>query len=393
VSSASTAEEFLPGGQALSRAVSPDYVVGPGDGLTISIWGEYEEKTDVRVSPDGKITLPTVGMLKVKGLTLAQMQELIGVEVKKYYRNVKTGVSLTSLRVFQVSVLGQIQVPGSYLANPVKRVSDVIIQAGGVLPGGSYRHIEVQRNGQLFAIADVTAFQRRGDQSANPQLEDEDIIFVPPMGAKRVSAYVSEIATQSGGEQGGGHLNENSVPYILEIYNGEHLDDVISELGGLSPWWDLESVFIERPSSSPEGTMRIPVDLQQYFLKKDEGQNPLLQSGDQIYIPALTRRVFVTGAVKISAAYNYVPGRSADTYIAQAGGASLVADLGRSFIQRADGAVEPYLGATEINNGDTIVVLEKLFKTWNDYLALVGTVTGVILSMVGFYAALTNFGR
>jgi len=70
-----------------------------------------------------------------------------------------------------------------------------------------------------------------------------------------------------------------------------------------------------------------------------------------------------------------------------------VADLERSLIQRADGSVEPYTPTAELNSGDSIIVLEKLFKTWQDYFALVGTISGVILGLVGFYAAFTNFGR
>lgn len=395
VSSQSPAEEQLPGGQALSRAVSPDYVLGPGDSLAVSLWGEYEEKTDVKVAPDGKISLPTVGILEVKGMTLAQAQDLISAEVKKYYRNVRSGISLTALRVFEVLVLGEVLRPGTYLATPVKRVSDVLASAGGVMPGGSHRHVQVWRNGKVNSLADITAFLRRGDQLLNPQLQDGDVIIVPPMGENRVSVYVSEVSTSAaaGGGGGGGILNENSVPYLLEIKEGERLSSVVSELGGLSPWWDLESVFVERQSTAPEGTLRIPVNLQRYYLERDVSQDVVVKSGDQIYIPASIRRVYVAGAVRINGALPYLPGKTADAYIAQAGGLSLVADLDRSFIKRADGTIEPYFGSAELNNGDSVVVMEKLFKTWQDYFALVGTVTGVILSAVGFYGALTGFGR
>jgi protein involved in polysaccharide export with SLBB domain len=392
VTSVGPAEEQLPGGQALSRAVRPDYVLGPGDSLSVSLWGEYEEKTEVRVAPDGKISLPTIGILDVKGLTLAQTQDLVSAEVKKYYRNVKSGISLTALRVFEVLVLGEVVRPGNYLATPVKRVSEVVASAGGVMPGGSLRQVQIRRNGRIHATADITAFLRNGDQSVNPQLQDGDVILVPSMGENRVSVFVSEVASAAASGSGG-VLSEHSVPYLLEVKEGERVSSVIRELGGLSPWWDLEAVFIERASVSPEGTMRIPVNLQQYYLEKDQSQDVLVQGGDQIFIPASIRRVYVAGAVKVSGAFAYLPGRSAEAYIAQAGGLSLVADLDRSFIRRTDGTMEPYFAAAELNNGDSIIVMEKLFKTWQDYFALVGTVTGVILSAVGFYGALTGFGR
>jgi len=382
-------EEALPGGQALSRAIVPDeYTLGPGDSLSVNLWGEYNDTYATRVTPDGKISLPTIGDLDVKGLSLTKAETLLQTEAKRYYRNVKIGLSLTALRVFQVLVLGDVQGPGTYLATPVKRVSDLVAEAGGVSPSGSQRYIQVRRDGQVYATADLYAFLRKGDEAVNPTLHDGDVIFVPPMGPMRVFVYVTEVSTTIGGA-----LTENSVPYTVELQEGERLSTLITEVGGASPWWDLEGVFIQRVTRHPEGVMRIPANLRRYLLEKDDSQNFLLEGGDQVYIPAQVRRVFVAGAVKTPASYAYVPGRSADAYLAQAGGASLVADLNRSFIKHADGKAEPYIGTAEIDNGDTIVVLEKLFKTWQDYFALVGTISGVIISMVGFYAAFTNFGR
>lgn len=88
------------------------------------------------MTPDGKISLPTIGDLRVEGLSLAKAAALIESEVEQYYRNVKSGLSLQSLRVFEVSVLGEVENPGSCLATPVKRVSDLINAAGGVLQAG-----------------------------------------------------------------------------------------------------------------------------------------------------------------------------------------------------------------------------------------------------------------
>ncbi len=386
--SAETATESLPGGQALSKAVVPDkYTLGPGDGLSVNIWGDYLESQELKVTPDGKIVLPSIGDLYVNGLTLVEAEKLIATEAKRYYRTVYSSVSLTSLRVFQVLVLGEVRRPGMYLGTPVRRVSELIEKAGGVLPSGSNRHIQLRRGGEVQAYADLYAFLHEGDESANSYVRDGDVIFVPTMGESRVVAYVSQVSGT------GGLLKEESFPHAVEIKEGERLSAVIDQLGGVSPWWDLERVLIQRESEIPEGTMRIPVDLRGYLLKKEASNNPVMAPGDQVYVPALIQRVFVGGTVKTPGAYVYVPGRPAESYIGQAGGVLITADLSRSYIQRADGTVEPYTGTTELNDGDSIIVMEKLFKTWQDYFAMVGTVTGVILSAVGFYAAFTNFGR
>jgi polysaccharide export outer membrane protein len=371
--------------------VVPDqYILGPGDGLSISLWGEYDANYLMLVTPDGKISLPTIGSLSVKGLSLTDAESLIQTEVKRYYRNVKSALSLTSLRVFEVQVLGEVPLPGTYLATPVKRVSDLVAQAGGTLPGGSQRHIRVQKNGQAYASADIAAFLRKGDQSGNPYLRDGDVIFVPPMGDRRVSVYISEIAPRTAGVAA---LSEDSIPYLVELKEGERLSTVISEVGGVSPWWDLEGVFIQRVSEAPQGMMRISADLRRYYIEGDESQNVVLERGDQIYIPASIRRVLVAGSVKLPAAYVYVPGKSVDAYLMEAGGPSLTADLEKSFIKHADGTVEPYVGTTEVNNGDSIVVLERTFKNWQDYIAVAGVVTGLLFTGFSLITAIDALKR
>jgi protein involved in polysaccharide export with SLBB domain len=385
VESLTPALEKLPGGRALSRAVVPDqYILGPGDGLTVNLWGEYEDLYEVRVTPDGKISLPTLGDLKVKGLSLAQAEALIAAEVKKYYRNVKSGLSLTSLRAFEVSVLGAVQLPGTYLATPVKRVSDLVTEAGGVLPGGSRRHIQVRRDGKVVETADLTAFVRRGDESTNPYLQDTDMIFVPPMGMMIVSVVTNEVmvAAQSG------QVIENSTPSNIEMKEGERIADLLAEVGSVSPWWNLEAIYVVRESKIPAGTMKIPVDARRLLFENDETQNIEMENGDQVFIPSNVRRVFVNGLVRTGGAFSYVPNRTAEEYLGLAGGVSLTASLDRSTIRRADGSVEPFRGNTVLLNGDAIQVEQKYFATPSDYVGVIGGLTSLVFSAFAFLTTL-----
>jgi len=199
--------------------------------------------------------------------------------------------------------------------------------------------------------------------------------------------FRSSVLHRGGGVQG---LRENSNPYLVEIKEGERLSSVIAAVGGASPWWELESVFVEREMNLPQGTLTIPINLRSYFLDNDETQNVVLESGDDIYIPASIRRVIIAGAVTAPGVFMYLPGKSAGDYLLEAGGPMVTADLSRSFIKRVDGTVEPYLGTVELNNGDTVVILEKFFKTWTDYVALVGTITGFIFTGVGIVAIFQN---
>lgn len=385
VQSLGPAEERLPGGRALSRAVVPDqYILGPGDGLTINLWGEYEDLSEVRVTADGKISLPTLGDLKVKGLSLAQAESLIATEVKKYYRNVKSGLSLTLLRVFEVAVLGAVQLPGAYLATPVKRVSDVVAEAGGVLPGGSWRHIEVRREGRVVTTADLTAFFRRGDESANPYLQDGDVIFVPPMGRMIVSVITNDVSVSAQS----GQVIENSTPHNIEMNEGDRVADLLAELGGVSPWWNLEAAYILRETKAPEGTMKIQVDAKRLIFESDDTQNIEMHGGDQVFIPSNVRRVFVNGLVAKGGAFAYVPNRTAEEYLGLAGGVQLQANLDRSTIRRADGSVEPFKADAVLFNGDALQIVPKYFATPSDYIGIIGGLTSLVFSAFAFLTTL-----
>lgn len=385
VESVAPALEKLPGGRALSRAVVPDqYILGPGDGLTVNLWGEFEDLYEVRVTPDGKISLPTMGDLKVKGLNLIQAAALIEAEVNKYYRHVKSGISLTSLRIFEVSVLGAVQLPGTYLATPVRRVSDLLTEAGGVIPGGSWRQIQVRRDGQVVVLADLTSYLRRGNEAANPYVKDGDVVFVPPMRDMIVSVITNDVVVSSQS----GSVIENSTPNNVEMREGEHISQLMTELGGVSPWWKLEGVYVIRETHSPEGTMKIPVDLRRLLYEGDESQDLELRSGDQVYIPSNVRRVFVNGVVRTGGAFPYVPNRTAEEYLGLAGGVSLQASLDHSTIRRADGTVEPFSAGTILYSGDAIQVEQKYFASPSDYVGIIGGITGLVFSMFAFLSTL-----
>lgn len=378
------AMDKMPGGEALSRAVVPDkYVLGAGDGLNINLWGEFEDLYEVRVSPEGKISLPTIGDLKVKGLTLTEAETLVQTEVKRYYRNVKSGLSLTNLRVFEVPVLGAVNLPGTYLATPVKRASDLIAEAGGVLAGGSWRQVQLRREGQVVT-ADITAYLRRGDMLANPFLKDGDIIFVPPVSAVVVTVITNEVvvAPQSG------QVTETSTPNNIELKGGERMSHLFTEIGGVSPWWNLEAVYIIRETKIPEGTMRIPIDARRVLFDRDESQNVELQQGDQVFIPSNVRRVFVNGVVRTGGAFSYVPNRTAEEYLGLAGGVMLQASLERSTIQHADGTVEPFRPNIILVTGDAIQVEQKYFASPADYVGIIGGITSLVFSGFAFLSTL-----
>jgi len=136
----------FPAMHALSKPIDPDsYIIGPGDGLLVQIWGGVDLLHEVIVTAEGKMVVPTIGTLEVKGKRLKDVQDLVTREAARYYRGANVAVTLAVLRTFEVFVLGEVTKPGLYPATPVTRVTEVIDQAQGIAPGGSPRRVEIRR--------------------------------------------------------------------------------------------------------------------------------------------------------------------------------------------------------------------------------------------------------
>ena len=82
--------------------VGPDYVVGPGDGLAINLWGGVSQRMIRSVDREGRITLPEAGPVLVSGRTLGEVQESVQQVLRTQFRDVSADVSLSRLRTIRV---------------------------------------------------------------------------------------------------------------------------------------------------------------------------------------------------------------------------------------------------------------------------------------------------
>ncbi|MEW6282567.1 MAG: polysaccharide biosynthesis/export family protein, partial [Candidatus Eremiobacterota bacterium] len=277
----------------LSRSVNPSqYVLGPGDQLTISLWGEYNSIEGLSISAEGKISLETIGELKLAGLTLEQAEALLKVSVSKFYRNVQSGISLSTLRTFKVSVLGAVNSPGTYTASLDTRVSEVIALAGGVLPGGSIRHIQVRKGSQVRTTCDLNAFLRQGSEAANPYLQDGETIFVPPVKGPLVRVFDLAAASPDRGKE---DTSPPALPIEYELEHNSTLATLVTDLGGLNPGWDLDNTYVIRSPPSSTETQKIRVDMRGLMIHQDRNKDVPLQNGDQVYFGTQLRSPYLNG--------------------------------------------------------------------------------------------------
>lgn len=259
----------------LFKRIDPQkYILGPGDHIDVNLWGSYDSFEQAVVSADGKLTLPTIGELYVSGLTLRQAEEHIKNNVKQFYnKNVHAGLALSSLRSFKVPVLGAVANPGHYEATLDTRVSDLLDSAGGLLPSASQRHIQVKSEIGLRIEADLIAYLRLGSVNGNPFLLEGDVVFVP----STLSAAIWILDETTPTEE---------PMRLYEIKDGMLLTELIKELGGVNPAWDLQHIHVVK--SHRNGNVSERVDLQALVLGGDSQQDIALHHGDYLYLSRRT---------------------------------------------------------------------------------------------------------
>jgi protein involved in polysaccharide export with SLBB domain len=162
--------------------VGPDYVIGPGDTIKIIIWGSVEGQYNLTVNRNGQVDIPKVGVVQVSGLTYRQLREVMDREFSRQYKNFQMNVTLDNLRTIQVYVVGQARFPGSYAVSSLSTLVSALFASGGPSKSGSLRDIQVRRHGRMITHFDMYNFLLHGDRRKDIRLQDQDVIFIPPIG-------------------------------------------------------------------------------------------------------------------------------------------------------------------------------------------------------------------
>ena len=186
------------GGFSNSRedGLNPGYVVQPGDRVSVRIWGAIEFNESLEVDQQGNIFLPSVGPIMVAGVKNKDLNARVTQAVGTVFtNNVKVYTSLDSSQPVAVFVTGNVVSPGRYAGIPSNSILYYIDKAGGIdALKGSYRRIQLIRNGRETETVDLYQFIRDG-RLVNVQFQDGDTILVEERGdAVSVSGDVVDAA-------------------------------------------------------------------------------------------------------------------------------------------------------------------------------------------------------
>lgn len=263
----------------LKIATPQNYQIGPDDELLIDVSGYSEANYRLKVSPEGQIRIPVAGPVSVSGLTIEQARKKIVRQLAGHYDGINTGetsvsVSLGNIRSIKVTILGEVNLPGTYTLPSLATVFNALYVSGGPNKAGSFRNIQLIRGGKPIAKVDVYEFLLKGVAKGNIRLQDQDVI--------KVSSYETRVELKGQVKRKG----------FYEVTGQESLKDVIGFAGGFTDNAYRERIKVYRNTTKEKSVADVPYDIMSMFLP---------QSGDVYIIDSLldrfSNRVQINGAV------------------------------------------------------------------------------------------------
>ncbi len=270
-----------------ASASSSDYRIGAEDLLAITLFNVAESdgrvtprSTSVRVSQQGKVTLPLLGEISVMGLTVADLERVLRERYDKYIHNPQVGILVTEYRQ-RASVIGEVRNPSVFELSGPKTVLELLAMAGGVTEtAGSQVHIYRQgAEGRqsyvidLFALASNAGLINEKNASlVNMPVQSGDVINVPQAGSFFVDGAVGRPGSYRLGSR-------TTITQALATAGG--VDEELANYSGVT-------IFRRQ---GPEEFETIPVDLEEILA--GDLADLQIEPDDVIIVPISSGKWFV----------------------------------------------------------------------------------------------------
>ncbi len=352
------------------------YRMGPGDGLFVSVGGTSPAiEFPLIVLPEGVVSIPDIGDMPVKGLTLLEARIKINELLRKIYPGGEITITLTNVRVFIVRLTGDVEQPGIRYANATWRVSDIIDQSGGLKKWANGSVVEIRHNNGMTEFFDYWRYKNYGRQTNNPHLLDGDEIYVPGRDFEKGMVFVQSSPLRSGfyqyleGETVLEFINRGSFEVDKTMITGSRANQNQID-PDLNPIDVSNIAVIRNDQDGGESTTNLTLDFN--GIESEYIGNYLLQPGDVLVLPVISQYVFVDGEVASRGEIEWVANRPASYYVGIAGRTSDAAKNEHMKITRFETSDEVTGEDIVIYPGDHIFVPKKrhiLVKEWLDFIS------------------------
>lgn len=161
-------------------SVGPDYRIGAGDHLRISVWEEPQLSTTAVVRPDGRISMPLISDVVVAGLTPQAAQNVLTDDLTRFVKRPRVTVIVEEIHSRLVYVTGRVQHPGAYQLTGSMNVVQGIAEAGGTTKSAKKKNVYVLRQDGVTKVkVNYQAVLAGKDLEQNIQLNPGDTVVVP----------------------------------------------------------------------------------------------------------------------------------------------------------------------------------------------------------------------
>ncbi len=324
-------------------AVGREYILGPNDGVTVSLWGDKEKEYPLTLNAEGAIFLEGVGQIPLAGLNVGEAEKRVRERLSRIYSGINRGTTNVNLTVGRVGpkkvfVLGEVKIPGGYVFTGHTSILTAMYFAQGPTDIGTVRNLVLNRGGKKYPL-DLYDYLLRGETLKPDVVQDGDIVF----------AARAEILVEISGDVGR--------PAMYEMKKTEGIKELLIYAGGLNATAATQKMTLQRVFEDGKSDY-IDLPPPQDFLTGKATFT--LRDGDKVLIEKSTeptRNYFtITGPVKYPGTYQSEGIASVTQLIQKAGGLREDAFLGRVHVVRfhPDGSSELFAYGVQETSPDSI---------------------------------------
>lgn len=265
------------------RAGSPDYRIGPEDLLEVTVFEAPELDRTVRVSAEGKISLPLLGAVRAEGRTTRQLEGAIEALLRRsYMKDPHVSVFVKQIESHPVSVFGAVMNPGVYQIRGPRGLVEVLAKAGGLASDAGdtvivTRHAAGGADGRTLRIPVNDLLESAGTRD-DVRIDPGDVVKVTRAGVVYVVGEVRR--------PGGFTLRTNESMSVLQA---------LALAEGLTQTSAAKHALIIRTLSQNGERENIPINLDKIL--RGRAPDPLLRARDVVFVPnSASRTAFYRGA-------------------------------------------------------------------------------------------------
>ncbi|MBK8793315.1 MAG: SLBB domain-containing protein [Holophaga sp.] len=214
--------------QSPLSSVTDDYRLGSGDDMLLYVFGSATFEVPLHVDRSGNVTVPKVGTVHVAGLRLGDARLVLQKLVNSIFSRSRVDLQFLKTRDVRIFILGEVYRPGSYVVPSLTSLLNALSVSGGPTSFGTYRSIQLLRDGKVAQLLDLYALRLQGLGMESLLLRDGDTLFVPVTGVQVLmeGAFV-RVATSP--------TNKAFPGVLVELRPEESAWDAVHYIGGLLP--------------------------------------------------------------------------------------------------------------------------------------------------------------